>query len=267
MPASPDAPSERGEGSRPPISGVVICCDEEVSIERCLASLQFCDEIVVVDSGSRDRTVEIARRFTDRVIDQPFLGYVEQKNFALEQAKHDWVVSLDADEALSAELQQEIQDALRGDDGSVYGYRLDRVTHYLGTWHDYGEWHPDWQLRVFRRSRGRWTGRNPHDRIQLEGPVGRLTGRLEHWTYENLAEHVRTIDRFSTEMARSLAQDGVRFRMRDLLFRPPARFLKGFVLRGGFRKGLPGFLVSVATSFYVFMKYAKLWELERRERR
>ncbi len=247
-----------------PISGVVICLNEADRISRCLESLSFCDEIVVVDSGSMDGTREIARKYTQTVIEQDFLGYVKQKNFALERAKNDWVVFLDADEALSPELAASIRGALARNDGRVAGYALDRVTHYLGVWHDRGEWYPDWQLRVFRRSRGRWGGLDPHDRVELDGPVERLAGRLLHWNYRNLSDHIQTMDRFSARMARSLADSGVEFRLRDLLLRPLARFLKGYLLRQGFRRGIPGLVVSLAGAYYVFMKYAKLWELERR---
>lgn len=252
---------------RAPISGVVICCNEQDTIDLCLASLGFCDEIVVVDSGSTDRTLELCRRHTARVIEQAFLGYVKQKNFALERATHDWVVCLDADEELSPEAVQSIEDAVAANDGSVVGYRLDRVTYFLGVWHDRGEWSADWQLRVFRRSRGHWTGRDPHDRVQVDGPVERLAGVLRHTNYRDLSEHIATIDRFSSHQAREMHEEGVHFRLRDLLLRPAGRFLKGYVLRRGFAKGLPGFLVSVSTAYYVFMKYAKLWELERAERR
>jgi len=251
------------EPGTPPVSGVVICLNEADRIGRCLESLSFCDEIVVVDSGSADGTRELARKYTERVIEQPFLGYVKQKNFALEHAKNDWVICLDADEALSPELAANVRGALSRNDGTVSGYSLDRVTQYLGVWHDRGEWYPDWQLRVFRRSRGRWGGLDPHDRVELAGPVERLPGRLLHWNYRNLSDHIQTMDRFSARMARSLADSGVRFRLRDLVFRPLARFLKSYVLRQGFRKGIPGLVVSVAGAYYVFMKYAKLWELER----
>ncbi len=247
----------------PTISAVVICLNEADRIARCLESLSFCDEIVVVDSGSTDGTREIARKYTDKVIEQPFLGYVHQKNFALERAKSDWVICLDADEALSPELAANIRGALARDEGRVVGYALDRVTRYLGVWHDRGEWYPDWQLRVFRRSRGRWGGLDPHDRVELDGPVERLRGRLLHWNYRNLSDHIRTMDSFSSRMAASLEASGKRFRLRDLLLRPVARFLKSYLLRQGFRRGIPGFIVSIAGAYYVFMKYAKLWERER----
>jgi glycosyltransferase involved in cell wall biosynthesis len=246
---------------------VVIAFNEERGIARCLESLAFCDEIVVVDSNSTDRTREIALRFTERVIEQGFLGYVKQKNFALEQARGEWVVVLDADEALSPELAREIQSAIASAAPRVAGFWLDRVTHFLGTWHDRGEWYPDWQLRVFRRSRGRFTGREPHDRAQVEGETRRLSGRLWHWNYVDLSHHIQKIDAFSARQAQAMFEEGVRFRLRDLLWRPAFRFLKGYLLRGGFRKGMPGFLVSVSTSYYVFMKYAKLWEQGRARRR
>jgi glycosyltransferase involved in cell wall biosynthesis len=245
----------------------VICFNEEDTIERCLESLSFCDEIVVVDSGSTDRTRELCERRTDRVIQQEFLGYVKQKSFALEQATHDWVVCLDADEELSPEAARSIQDAVASNDGTVVGYRLDRITYFLGTWHDRGEWSDDWQLRVFRRSRGHWTGRDPHDRVELDGPARPLSGQLHHYNYRDLSDHLQTIDSFSARVAREMRDEGIHFRIRDLLFRPLGRFFKGYVLRRGFRKGLPGFLVSVSTAYYVFMKYAKLWELERSARR
>ena len=251
----------------PRTSGVVICFNEEDNIAACLESLAWCDEIVVVDSHSTDRTREIARRYTDKVIEQEFLGYVKQKNFALERAAHDWVVSLDADESLTPELALEIQSELAANDGSIAGYELDRVTHFLGTWHDAGDWHPDWQLRVFPRSRGHWVGRDPHDRVQLEGPTRRLRHRLEHRNYRDLSDQIQTIDRFSRHQARAMFDEGVRFRLIDLLIRPAYRFFKGYVLRRGFQKGLPGFLICVSSAYYVFMKYAKLWELERAERR
>jgi len=251
---------------RPPISAVVICYNEEDRIERCLESLSFCDEIIVVDSHSTDSTPSIAARYTDRVISQEFLGYVKQKNFALERATHDWVVCLDADETLDDTLAAAIQQAIpRADDG-VSGYVLDRITHFLGVWHDAGEWYPDPQLRVFRRSRGRWTGLDPHDRVEVEGRVEPLPGVLCHYNYRDLGDHIQTIDGFSAHLARAMHEEGIRFRLVDLLFRPLGRFVKGYLLRRGFTKGLPGFLVSISTAYYVFMKYAKLWEIERSAR-
>lgn len=247
------------------ISGVVICLNEADRIQRCLESLAFCDEIVVVDSGSTDGTADIARRCGARVVEQPFLGYVKQKNFALDLARHDWVVCLDADEALSPELQTEIAGRLRGAaPPDADGYEARRLTHYLGVWHDRGDWYPDLQLRVFRRSRGHWVGRDPHDRVELASDAGSLSGRILHWNYRSFSEQIQTIDRYSGVQAEALLAEGVRFRLRDLLLRPPARFVQGYLLRGGYRLGLPGLIVAVSTAYYVFAKYAKLWELSAR---
>ena len=251
---------------RPSISGVVICFNEEGRIERCLQSLGFCDEIIVVDSNSTDLTREIAARYATRLIQQDFLGYVKQKNFALERASGEWVVCLDADEALSPELQREIPRAIGAADDDVAGFVLDRVTFFLGVWHDAGEWYPDPQLRVFRRAKGHWTGRDPHDRVELQGAARPLLGKLEHWNYRDLADHIATVDRFSARQAQGMADEGLRFRLVDLVFRPWIRFVRGYVLRRGFMLGVPGFLVSVSTAYYVFMKYAKLWEIERAAR-
>ena len=245
------------------MSGVVICYNEEDTIERCLRSLAWCDEIIVVDSHSTDRTRQIVERYTPKVIERDFLGHVDQKNFALAQASHDWVVSLDADEALSDELRQELERVLAGGNADVSGFRLNRMTYFLGVWHDRGEWYPDRGVRAFRRSRGRWVGADPHDRAEVEGRVLDLRGHILHWNYRDLSEQLQQIDRFSAIVAREMRASGRRFRLHDLLLRPLGRFLKGYVLRQGFRKGLPGFLVSVSTAYYVFMKYAKLWELER----
>jgi len=248
------------------ISGVVICFNEEAHIDRCLSSLGFCDEIIVVDSGSTDRTRELAARHTQQLIVQDFLGYVKQKNFALERASGEWVVCLDADEGLSEGRIRAIPRAIAEAEPGTAGFVLDRVTHFLGVWHDAGEWYPDPQLRVFRRDKGVWTGRDPHDRIELAGESRPLIGKLVHWNYRDLSDHIQTIDGFSAHQAQGMWDEGLRFRLSDLLVRPAFRFFKGYVLRGGWRKGLPGFLVSVSTAYYVFMKYAKLWEIEQRAR-
>ncbi len=249
------------------ISGVVICFNEEDGIARCLESLSFCDEIIVVDSHSTDATREIAQRYTDRVILQEFLGYVKQKNFALDQARNEWVVCLDADEALDEECRGAVQRAVANGSEEAAGFVLDRMTSFLGVWHDKGEWYPDPQLRVFRRSRGRWTGRDPHDRVELDGPMRPLPGHLLHWNYRDLADHIRQVDLFSRVQAQAMFDEGVRVRRIDLLMRPLYRFVKGYFLRRGFLLGIPGFMVSVSTAYYVFMKYAKLWELEQTRRR
>ncbi len=245
------------------LSACVIACNEERDLPRCLASLAFADEVVVVvDERSADRTEALAREAGARVFVHPYEGNIEQKNFALDQALGDWVLAVDADEAVSEPLRERVRRVLAAEDRRA-GYELDRLTWHLGRWIRHGDFHPDWQLRLFRREAGRWGGTNPHGRMRVAGPVGRLEGALEHYSYADLADQVARIQDFSRIQARALHADGRRAGVSDWLLRPPARFLRGFVLKGGFRDGFPGFAIAAASAFHVFLKYATLWELER----
>lgn len=247
-----------------PISLVVIACNEAERIGRCLDSASFCeDRLVVVDDRSRDTTAELASERGARVVVHPYRGNIEQKRFALERARHRWVLSLDADEALSERLAAEIAARFREGEPAVAGFELDRLTWHLGRWIQHGDFHPDWQLRLFRRDRARLEGVNPHGRVVCEGPVARLPGPLYHWSYRDLADQVDRIQDFSTIQARELAARGGRAGLRHLLLHPPLRFLRAYVLRRGFRDGVPGLVIAAATAFHVFLKYAKLWELQR----
>jgi len=246
------------------ISACVIAHDDEHQIARCLASLAFCDEcMVVVDDRSTDATEAIARRLGARAQRHRYTGNIEQKNFCLEQVKGDWVVALDADEALSAALAAGLRERIASADPDVDGFELNRVTHHLGRWIRHGDFHPDWQLRVFRRAAGRWRGHEPHGRVSVAGRVVRIPGDLEHHSYRGLADQLERIQRFSGIEARAMSAAGRRFRLRDLVLRPPARWLRAYVLKGGFRDGLPGFILAGMTAVHVFLKYAKLWERER----
>lgn len=249
------------------LSVCIIACNEERDLPRCLRSVAFADErIVVVDARSADETEALARDSGAQVFVRRYDGNVEQKNFALDQASGDWVLAVDADEAVSAELREAIRDAIGGDAGgeaSTDAYEVDRLTWHLGRWIRHGDFHPDWQLRLFRRGRGRWGGTNPHGRVSVEGRVERLSGPLEHYSYRDLADQVARIQDFSRIQARELYAGGRRTRVSDWLLRPPGRFLRGFVLKQGFRDGFAGFAIAAASAFHVFLKYATLWELER----
>lgn len=250
--------------SRSPASVCIIACNEERNLPRCLASVSWAEEVVVVvDSRSSDATESLALAAGARVLVHPYEGNVEQKNVALGHAKHDWVLALDADEALSDELAAEIRDVLGADGDGADGFLVNRLTFHLGRWIRHGDFHPDWQLRLFRRSRGRWEGVNPHGRVVVGGRVERLAGPLPHWSYRDLADQVQRIQEFSRVQATALAASGRRARASDLWLRPPARFLRAYLLKGGFRDGVPGFVIAAATAFHVFLKYAKLWELGR----
>ena len=249
---------------RPPVSACVIARDDALRIERCLASLAWADEtVVVVDERSADATEALARARGARVLRHAYAGNVEQKNFALGEAKHDWVVALDADEALSPALSARLRERLAVDPPEIDGLELNRVTRHLGRWIRHGDFHPDWQLRVFRRSRGRWAGSNPHGRVRVDGRVERLAGDLEHESYTDLADQIARVQAYSRVEALELYRRGRRARVSDLCLRPPARFLRAWLLKRGFLDGMPGFLIAAVTAFHVLLKYAKLWELER----
>jgi glycosyltransferase involved in cell wall biosynthesis len=249
---------------RPALSCCIIACNEERSIRRCLESVSFAEErVVVIDSRSSDATGEIARELGARVIEHPYQGNIEQKNFALSQVEGEWVLSIDADELITEPLAREIVSLLDAPPPDVGGYEINRVTHHLGRWIRHGDFYPDWQLRLFRRGAGHWSGTNPHGRVRIEGEVRRLRGECEHHSYRDLADQIDRIQDFSRIQARASHAAGLPVRIRDMILRPPARFLRAYVLKRGFRDGVPGLVIATATAFHVFLKYAKLWELDR----
>jgi len=248
-------------GSRASLAACVITLNEEDRIGDCLDSVAFADELLVVDSGSTDATVEIARRRGARVIVRDWPGYAAQKNFALEQVAADWVLSIDADERVTPELAAEIGELLAAPPEGIAGCSLPRRTWYLGRWIRHGGWYPDRKVRLVRRGRGRWDGGRIHERLVAEGGIRRLRGDLLHYTYRDIADHLRTIDRFTAEAAQALAARGRAGTLAGMLLHPPAKFVRTYLLKGGFLDGLPGFMVAVLGSYYVFLKYAKAWEL------
>ena len=234
------------------VSACVIARDDEARIRRCLASLAWADErLVVVDDRSCDATESIARDMGSSVVRHLYQGNVEQKNFVLAQARCEWVLALDADEALSDDLSARLRAFLSSEAEGVDGVELNRVTRHLGRWIRHGDFYPDWQLRLFRRSKGRWVGVNPHGRVQIDTDVCRVGGDLEHYSYADLADQIARIQDFSGIEAQELFARGRLTRASDLALRPAARFLRAYLLKAG---------------FHVFLKYAKLWELERCER-
>jgi len=251
---------------RQKISACVTTFNEERNVQRCLGSLRWCDEIVVVDSFSGDRTVELCRAYTDRVYQHEWLGYIGQKNLIRKMAQHPWILFVDADEEVSPELREEILRELEHNDGTVAGYRFPRMVNYIGRWIRHGEWYPDIKLRLFLKDRGRSGGQEPHDQVFVNGQVKTLKGHLWHYTYDDVHDHLETMNRFSSITAQEKFRTGSRFRWVDFLLRPPFRFLKAFLLRRGFLDGRRGFLIAMVSAFGVCMKYAKLWELEHRER-
>ena len=243
-----------------PVTATVITFNEAANIQAALESLSWADEIIVVDSESTDDTAAIARRFTDKVIVRPWPGYIAQKKFAAEQASHDWIFSLDADERVTPELASEIN-ALIASGPRAAGYRVPRVTFHLGRWMRSTDWYPDYQLRFYDRRRARWSGKYVHESVKSDGPVEDLRGELQHFAYRDLAHHFQTMDRYTTLAAKQMYEEGRRAGFFDLLVHPPAAFVRNYLLRGGFRDGVPGLIVSAMNARYVGLKFAKLWEL------
>jgi glycosyltransferase involved in cell wall biosynthesis len=242
------------------VTVTVITRNEASNIAAALESVRWADEIVVVDSESSDDTVAIARQFTDRVFIRPFPGYVAQKNFAAQQASHDWILSLDADERVSPELKSEIQRVLAIEPGPA-GYRIPRVTFHFGKWIRSTDWYPDYQLRLYDRRRAEFAGRLVHESVRAQGPVGDLRGELQHYAYRDIAHHLQVMDRYTTLAAQQMYEDGRRATWVDVLITPRLTFFRNYVLRGGFRDGMAGLVISAMNSYYVGLKFAKLWEL------
>ncbi len=246
------------------ISACVLTFNEESKIRRCLQSLTWCDEIVVLDSFSTDKTVAICREFTDRVYQHEWQGYVGQRNLLRGMAQSPWILFIDSDEEVSPPLRDEILAEFKKGTDHYVGYEFPRQVYYLGQWIRHGEWYPDLKLRLFRKDCGRTEGEEPHDKVVVNGPVRRLKNPLWHYTYDDIRDHLETINRFSGITANQRQLSGKTFRWSDLVFRPLLRFFKGYFLRGGFRDGARGFLIAVFCAFGVFAKYAKQWEQKTR---
>jgi glycosyltransferase involved in cell wall biosynthesis len=245
------------------ITATVITLNEEANLTEALQSLSWADEIVVVDSESTDRTVEIARRFTDRIIVRPWPGYSSQKNFAAEQASHDWVFNLDADERVSPELARELEALKRDQEPKLAGFEMPRATFYLGRWIRHSGWYPDFKLRLYDRKRGRWRGDYVHESVEVEGASGRLEGEILHYTVRNASQHHLRLDRYTTLAAEELRSQGKRASAWSMLVSPVAAFIRSYILRLGFLDGVPGLAIAYFAAQYVFLKNLKLWEKRR----
>ena len=246
----------------PKLSVTIITKNEATDIAAALESVSWADERIVVDSGSTDDTVGIATPLANRVVVHEWPGYVAQKNYAASLASHDWILSLDADERVTPPLAAEIQQVLT-QEPSPRGFRIPRVTWHLGRWIRTTDWYPDHQLRLYDRRSGRWVGRHVHEGVHIVGPVDQLRGELQHFAYRDVAEHMDTIERYATLAAQQMHEDGRRSTTARIAIHPPLAFFRNYVLKGGFLDGAPGLIVSRMNAYYVFLKFAKLWELSR----
>jgi len=238
------------------ISATLITLNEEANLARAIESLRCCDEIVVLDSGSQDRTVEIAASLGARVIESEWTGYAAQKNFAAQQAAHDWVLSLDADEALSEPLEGDILEIKRlGPRADAY--TIPRLAQYMGRWILHSGWYPDRKVRLYDRRRARWVGEYVHESVQVDGPIAHLNSNLLHFTCDSLSKHFETMDRYTTLAAREIAAQRRPAPLWRILLSPPWAFLKSYVFQRGFLDGYEGLIIAYMAATYVFVKYIK----------
>ncbi len=247
------------EPSRIKLSAAIITLNEEDKIGDCLASLSFADEIVVVDSGSEDRTVEIAESMGARTVFHRWEGHVQQKNFAIDQTRGEWILSLDADERVSEKLRDEIIDAV--ENPTADGYAMPRLVFYINRWIYHCGWYPARRIRLFKRDKGRWTGENPHDTIRLDGKTGNFRGDLLHLSFDTISDHLRTIDSFTEIAATERVAKHKAAGLASIMTRPVATFVKMYFLRLGFLDGIPGLIISTLSAYHVFCKYVKISEM------
>ena len=238
------------------ISATIITFNEERNLSRVIESLRCCDEILVLDSGSNDRTVEIAANLGARVEEASWHGYAAQKNIAAELASHDWILSLDADESVSEALEAEIWH-IKKVGPEFDGYTVPRLAQYLGRWILHGGWYPDRKIRLFDRRKAKWVGDFVHESVQVEGSVGHLKSNLLHFTCSSLSEHLKTMDSYTTLAAQEIAARDTRVGLSRLLFDPPWTFFRTYFLLRGFQDGPEGLAIAYMAAFYNFLKYAK----------
>jgi glycosyltransferase involved in cell wall biosynthesis len=244
------------------VSVVIITLNEEKNIKDCLESVSWANEIIVVDSGSQDKTVEICRQFTDSVYDVPWQGFGKQKNSAVDLAHFDWILSIDADERVTPELKEEIK-ALLNDDSPFPGYFISRKSYFGKRLILHCGWFPDFSIRIFDRRKGRFNEAGVHESVQLNGKPGYLNHSLIHFTYKNISDFLVRMNQYSTLAAKDLFKDKRNWAVIKMILHPPATFLRMYILKQGFKEGFPGIILSGLYAFYTFVKYSKLWELNK----
>lgn len=238
------------------ITATIITLNEERNIARAIESLRCCDEILMLDSGSSDRTLELAQNLGVRVIEAPWRGYAKQRNLASEHAAHDWILSIDADEAVSEGLEGEIWN-LKKCGPQCDAYTMPRLAQYLGRWIFHGGWYPDRKVRLYHRAKARWVGEFVHESVKVDGRVGRLEANLLHYTCESLSEHLKSMDRYTTLAAEEIVARKQKIPTHRVVFDPAWTFVRGYILQRGFQDGLEGLAIAYMSSLYTFLKYAK----------
>lgn len=244
------------------ISVCVISFNEEKNIEECLKSVTWADEIILVDSYSTDRTVELAKQYTSIIMPKVWSGYSDAKNYALQNASNEWILSLDADERVTQELREEIIEVINEGSRRYTGYKIARRAYFLGKWIKHCGWYPGYVVRLFRKDAGNFSKSRVHEKLDVTGEIATLKHDLLHFTDDNLLHYFNKFNKYTSLAADDLEEKGTPFRVWYLVIKPTYTFFKMFILRRGFLDGLHGFILSILSSAYVFTKYAKLWELE-----
>lgn len=239
------------------ISAILITKNEEANLERCLQSVSWMDEIIIVDSNSTDQTIEIAEKFNAKIYSPKWTGFGPAKQFALDKATGDWILSIDADEEISFTLKNEILQLLENDPPHE-GYYIPRKTQFLGKWILFSGWYPDYVLRLFKRSCGRFTDVLVHEKVEVEGATGKLHNPMMHYSYPTLEDYLRKLDQYSTLGAEELFKKGKKCSPYFLAIKPPFAFLRKILIQKGWRDGWEGFLIAYLTSTGTLLKYAKL---------
>lgn len=248
------------------LSAVVITKNEEKNIARCLASLEFCDEIILVDSFSTDKTLEIAKNYTSKIYQRKWQGYVDQKNYALGLAHHSWILSVDADEEVSSELRREILELLGGKP-TASAYWVARRTIHSGQWIKYGGWYPNRLVRLFDKTKGKWNGGAVHEFWQTQGQTGNLENDLIHYSFDSISDQVERNNLYSSLGAKALLENQRHFSLWKLFTKPISKFIETYLIKLGFLDGYRGLFISVSAAYSVFLKWAKLWELTQDEKK
>lgn len=243
-----------------PVTLMVITLNEENNIERCIQSVPFASEILIIDSGSQDKTCEMAKKSGARVLQHEWKGFGPQKKWGSEQAQYDWILSLDADEVLSPELVEEIQQGFGKLEPTV-GYEMPRKSFHLGRWIQHGGWYPDRQLRLYHRGHSSWPDSQIHERIQAQATKS-FEADLHHFVFRDLSHQVLTNDRYSSLLSAKDFTERKKFSLFKLIFKPLTKFFETYFLKLGFFDGLAGLIIAVSAAYSIFLRQAKLWEQE-----
>ncbi len=249
--------------SRSPVSGFVICHNEEDDIYDCLKSIGFCDELVVVDSGSTDKTLEIAKEFGAKIHHRCWTGFKDQKQYGLDLCSNKWVINLDADERVSSELKEEILNILEEDgkeDKATSGYEINRVVFFQGRWWRRGGWYPEFRLRFFKKKDIVWGGVDPHEKPICSGKTERLKHEILHYTYVDFFDQASRLIKYARIMATEEYKRGKRASFFKVFVNPISRFIKFYFIKRGILEGKMGFVIALMESYYTFLKYLFLWE-------